>query len=111
LPALVSVPEPDITWVRYRRYAASRPKAVDVLLLIEVARSSLKFDLGEKALLYAKARIADYWVVDLPHRCVKVFRDPQRGRYRSVTAFEVGDEIQPLSFPKISLAVARLFPT
>src|SRR5688572_24852343 len=51
LPALASVPEPDVSWVRFRRYSKSRPDAADVLLLIEVARSSLKFDLGKKALL------------------------------------------------------------
>ncbi len=109
LPALTSVPEPDVAWVRYQRYHKARPKAEDVLLLIEAARSSLRYDLGEKALLYAKARIADYWVVNLRRRCVVVFRDPFRGKYRSTTEFEIDDKIHPLAFPRVTLSVARLF--
>lgn len=109
VPALESVPEPDVSWVKYRRYSESRPTAKDVLLLIEVARSSLKYDLGKKAVLYAKARIADYWVVDLKHRCVVVMRDPYRGRHRDVTTYEVGEAVHSLAYPKIKLEVARLF--
>ena len=60
LPALQSAPEPDIAWVVERDYSRGRPTAADVLLVIEVAESSLKNDIGEKADLYAAAGIADY---------------------------------------------------
>jgi Uma2 family endonuclease len=60
LPALQSAPEPDIAWVVERDYSRGRPTAADVLLGIEVAESSLKNDIGEKADLYAAAGIADY---------------------------------------------------
>jgi Uma2 family endonuclease len=110
LPTTLCVPEPDITWVKNRSYLKARPKAADVLLLIEVADSSLDYDRGEKAELYARARIADYWIINLAEICVEVFREPHRGRYRSLRTFEPGDTISPLAFPKISLNVADLIP-
>lgn len=109
LPALITVPEPDVAWVRRRSYRKGRPTAADVLLLIEVADSSLDYDRGEKAMLYAKARIADYWIVNLVDGCVEVLREPQRGRYRSIETFESGEKVRPLALPKIDLPVARLF--
>jgi Uma2 family endonuclease len=110
LPTLLCVPEPDITCVKNRSYLKARPKAADVFLLIEVADTSLDYDRGEKAELYAKARIADYWIINLVELCVEVFRDPHRGHYRSLKTFDIGDQIHPLAFPKIALAVADLIP-
>jgi Uma2 family endonuclease len=59
LPELESAPEPDLAWGARRDYSQGRPAAKDVLLVIEVAESSLAYDHGEKADLYAAARIAD----------------------------------------------------
>src|SRR5687768_3692651 len=91
LPASLCVPEPDIAWVKNRSYLKARPKASDVLLLMEVSDSRLDYDQGEKAELYAEARIADYWIINLVDLCVEVFRDPHRGRYRSLQTFDTGD--------------------
>lgn len=63
LPELDSRPEPDVLWVRSRRYLDGHPQGGDVLLLIEVADSSVKSDRDTKALLYAKAGIVEYWIV------------------------------------------------
>lgn len=60
-----SEPEPDVVWAKRRRFSANHPNAGDVLLLIEVADSSLDFDRGEKAELYAAAGVRDYWVMNL----------------------------------------------
>ena len=68
LPESESEPQPDIAWVTKRDYSRQHPGGPAVLLVIEVADSSLATDLGEKADLYAAAGIRDYWVVDLPHR-------------------------------------------
>src|SRR5438874_1207991 len=57
IPELRSVPEPDIGWVEQRSYSSGRPLAANILLLFEVAVSSLEFDRGEKANLYAAARV------------------------------------------------------
>lgn len=110
LASLASAPEPDIAWVKEKRgYARSRPRSHDVLLVIEVADSSLDYDCGEKAELYAASRIQDYWVVNLIDECVHVFRDPRRGRYRYLQDFACGQRIDPLAPPKASLAVSELF--
>lgn len=59
VPELDSAPQPDIAWVARRDYRAGRPTADDVLLIIEVADSSVLFDRREKAELYATARVKD----------------------------------------------------
>jgi Uma2 family endonuclease len=109
LPELESAPEPDIAWVARRNYAARRPQAEDVFLVIEVADSSLRYDRGEKADLYAEAGVRDYWVVDAQGRRVVVFRDPQNGRYRSQETFAQDAVIASLIFPKATLNTADLF--
>ncbi|MEX0704402.1 MAG: Uma2 family endonuclease [Planctomycetales bacterium] len=60
VPSLESVPEPDVVWYRPGSYRKRHPQAEDVQLLIEVADSSLAYDRGEKAGLYAAAGIAEY---------------------------------------------------
>jgi Uma2 family endonuclease len=103
-------PEPDITLLRYRDdfYRGKFPEPEDVLLLVEVADSSLGYDRNTKLPLYAKAGIADYWIVDLIHGELVVYREPSRGRYRRVQRLKHGDSVAPLAFPDDSLAVADL---
>lgn len=110
LPPLDSAPEPDVAWVKERKgYGRSRPRSNDVLLIIEVAESSLDYDRGEKAELYAAARTQDYWVVNLIDDCVDVFREPRRGRYRNLHTFVAGQQVHPLALPKAVLSVSDLF--
>ncbi len=108
LPELDSVPLPDLAWVRQRSYRLNRPEASDIFLVIEVSDSSLNYDRGKKAKLYAEAGLADYWVVNLREDCVEVFRDPQDGEYQSHEVIERGGTVRPLAFPKIKLSVTRL---
>jgi Uma2 family endonuclease len=109
IPALDSVPEPDVAWVARRDYSRRRPQGKDVVLLIEVAESSLRFDSGKKARLYAKTRITDYWVVDVKGEQVIVFRDPRAGEYQSKQAYRGQEVVQPLAYPKLKLRPADLF--
>lgn len=111
LPALESAPEPDLVWVKVHDYSRRRPTPDDILLLVEVAESSLDFDTGEKAELYAAAGIADYWVVDLAARAVEVRRQPIDGRYRSLQTFTGDAEVRPLAFPEVILRPASLWET
>jgi Uma2 family endonuclease len=110
LPSLESAPEPDLAWVARRDYSRGRPPAEDVLLVVEVADSSLAFDAGEKADLYAAAGIADYWVVNVAARSIEVHRQPDAGRYQYVTVFSGQDELRPLHMPQVSLHPASLWP-
>jgi Uma2 family endonuclease len=109
LPILESAPEPDLAWVTRGDYAGSRPTAEDVLLLIEVAESSLTYDRGEKASLYARAGIADYWIVNLAERSIEVRRDPGPDHYRSLQTYTGNDEIRPLAVPDIVLRPSMLW--
>jgi Uma2 family endonuclease len=103
LSGIQTLPEPDLAWVVRRRYSRRKPEASDVYLLIEVAETSLDYDLGEKAELYAEAGIRDYWVVDLITARIVVHRDPVQSRYRSVQSVSGSQEIRPLAFPEIAL--------
>ncbi len=111
LPSLGSAPEPDIAWVVDRDYSRGRPAPPNVLLIVEVAESSLKYDCGEKAELYAEAGIADYWVVNLPERSIEVRRDLAAGRYRSLQTCQGEQEVRPLASPEAALRPAALWST
>ena len=104
-----SAPEPDVAWVVRRDYSQGRPTAADVLLVIEVAESSLGYDCGEKADLYAAAGVNDYWVVNLPDRSIEVRRDPGGGRYRNLHTCTSDDEVRPLAMPEIALRPSSLW--
>ena len=109
IPELDSAPQPDLAWVARRDYSRGRPVGEDVLLVIEASESSLRFDLGKKAELYAAAGIADYWVVDIAARSIVVHRDPAAGRYRDVRTYAEADELRPLRMPQVSLCPAMLW--
>jgi Uma2 family endonuclease len=79
-----------------------------VLLLIEIADSSLTHERDTKAPMYAQAGIADYWIVDLVNSRVLVYREPVDGVYRSVQVLGREDFIQPLAFPDVTIAVSEI---
>ena len=104
-----SKPEPDLALLRPRAdfYAESTPQAADILLLIEVADSSLEFDRGEKLSLYAEAGVAEYWVVNLIDSCVEVHRGPQsNGSYADSQTVAKGGTV---TFQGGDVSVDQLF--
>jgi Uma2 family endonuclease len=110
IPQLDSVPEPDVAWARERDHATGRPRADEILLIIEVADSSLAYDRGKKADVYAAAGVADYWIVNVRDRCIEVYRLPESGRFTARTIVRDADAIHPLAFPKVALRAEYLFP-
>lgn len=109
LAELFSRPEPDLMWLRVKRYRGRHPSAADVVLAIEVSYSSLQSDLREKAQLYAEAGIAEYWIGDANDRCVHVFRNPQGVNYTDRSIVGVEDTLSPWQMPDITLNVHDLF--
>lgn len=103
------VPESDFAWVAARSYLHGRPQANDVFLIIEVSDSSLSYDRGEKATMYAEAAIADYWIVNLQDQVVEVHRDPHADGYATVTVYRGDDEVRPLAFPEAVLRPSTLW--
>ncbi len=110
IPSLDSVPQPGLVWLRRKSYAKQRPAPDDVLLLIEVADSSVAMDRGLKVELHASAGIRDCWIVNLQERCIEVRRDPKGAEYRSLEVILHGQEVRPLEFAELSLPVSQLFP-
>lgn len=110
LLGLESVPQPDLFWVQNKDYSQQRPTSADVLLMIEVSDTSLAYDRGEKAELYAREGIADYWVVNVVDRVVEVFREPSGEHYQQMHTCKIGETITPLAFPDIALTIADLWP-
>ena len=105
LPSSNSAPEPDVAWVTVKKYVR-HPLPEDVLLLIEVADTTLHFDCGAKALLYAAAGIEDYWVVNLVDDTVEVFREPTKLGYKRRTPHARGTSVTPLAYPQLALQVS-----
>jgi Uma2 family endonuclease len=102
-------PEPDVLWLKPRRYGRTRPTAADVMLLIEVADSSLAADLQEKADLYAESGIAEYWVVDIPGSRIHVMSQSDGKHYRSIEIIVPPKSLAPRCRPTAELNTAELF--
>lgn len=105
-----SEPQPDVAVLRPGAddIGAPTPRASDVLLLIEVADSSLQEDRGEKAALYAESGVPEYWVVNLIDRVFEVHRGPAGGRYQEVGRAGPGRELEMVMLPGVRLAVSGL---
>ena len=100
-------PEPDFAvMVGATRGSSGHPTMAD--LVVEVADSSLDFDTGDKRLLYARAGIREYWVVDVNGRRLLVYRDPQGGDYAAQRALGPADSVSPLAAPAAVVRVADL---
>jgi len=85
------------------------PQPSEIRLLVEIADSTLRFDLTVKARLYARARIVEYWVVDIPSRRIIVHRDPREGQYRSVVAYSEQENVKPVASPDHEFLVGSAF--
>ena len=109
-PDEMSELQPDITLLRPRTdfYASAHPGAADVFLLIEVADATLRLDRRVKIPLYARAGIAEVWLVDLTAERIEMFREPSRGRFANVARLDSGSVLSPLAFPDLTLVVGDL---
>ncbi|HEY9873855.1 MAG TPA: Uma2 family endonuclease [Candidatus Obscuribacterales bacterium] len=112
-----SEPEPDIAIVCNRPddYLSAHPSPEDVLLLIEIADTSLSYDRNTKLALYAEAGIFDYWVLNLVENCLECYSEPyQSGQgsygYRLKRILLPAETIALPPFPDLSLLLARVFP-
>jgi Uma2 family endonuclease len=111
-----SEPEPDIAVVPGgRRDYIQHPS--HPVLIVEVADSSLRFDRHAKASLYARAGIADYWVVNLVDQVVEVRRDPVGAakaryghNYATTIVLRGGEHVTPLAAPHATIPVSELLP-
>jgi Uma2 family endonuclease len=107
-----SEPEPDVVLLRPRDddYESALPGPGDILLVIEVADTTLGYDRRVKLPLYAAAGIADVWLVNLPRHSVEVHREPEGNRYHQVAVYRKGEPVSPLLLPDVVVPVDALLP-
>ena len=112
-----SEPEPDVSVVPgdprdYRDAHPERPA-----LIVEVALSRLRFDREHKGSLYARAGIADYWIVNIPDQLIEVYREPVPDgtapfgwRYGRMVTLGPHERVAPLAAPQAAILAADLLP-
>jgi Uma2 family endonuclease len=105
-----SEPQPDLALLQYRDdfYAQAHPTADDILILIEVADSTIAYDRGEKIPRYAAAGIPEAWIVDLTQQMIEQYTAPTRGQYTRVLRLFAGDTITSPIVPSLALPVGSL---
>jgi Uma2 family endonuclease len=102
-----SEPEPDVVLKKRRKEFYGKPGPSDILLLVEVADSSLDVDREVKGPLYAENGIGEFWIVNLGEKCVEVYRQPKAdGTYSDVRVLRPGDSIDVAALPGVTVAVA-----
>lgn len=99
-----SEPMPDIVLLRKKDdfYAESLPTVNDIILVIEVADSSLEYDRETKIPLYARANIQEVWLVNLIENIIEVYSDPSPDGYNVIIKHRHNQTISPKAFPDIT---------
>lgn len=105
----ISEPQPDVVLLRPRadEYTTAHPTANDVLLLIEVSDSTLRYDRERKLPLYAQHGIPEVWLIDVQQRRLLRFTEPSAGLYQKSETFESGF-IQPRLLANIGIDLDKL---
>ena len=108
-----TTPEPDVAVMRepLADYALRgfRP-ALDVLLVVEVSVSTLTGDTKVKDGIYARAKVPEYWVLDVEGRRLIVHRAPGSDKYASVVTLDENQTVSPLAAPDAQITVRDLLP-
>jgi Uma2 family endonuclease len=100
-----SEPQPDITLLRPRDdfYTRSHPRPDDVLLVIEVAETTLSYDRDRKLPVYARAGIAEVWIIDVARNTLSAFRNPEGHAYRDEQVLITPTAVTPALLPGIKV--------
>lgn len=104
-------PQPDIALLKVTpdRYRDALPTATDVLLIIEVADTTLQYDRTVKLPLYAKHGIPEVWIVNLPDRVLELYREPEDESYRVRLERTADDKVSPAGMPSVELELRSLW--
>lgn len=105
-------PQPDIALVKLRPdfYAAAHPGPADTLLIVEVAESSLAYDLGIKVPLYARHENPEVWVIDAATRTTHRFRGPQSEGYSEQGIITLEEPLACPALPGEAKSLATILP-
>jgi Uma2 family endonuclease len=113
----LSEPQPDVAVYPGRDTDYLEQKPTHALLVVEVSDSSLRYDRSPKASLYAKAGIAEYWIINLKDSTLEISRtpvampaQPYGHGYKVVSSLKAKDKVSPLAAPAAQISVAELLP-
>lgn len=102
-----SEPEPDLALLRLRDdfYRNAHPTPTDVLLIIEVADTTLAYDRQVKVPLYAKAGIEEAWIINLTEERIEIYSGLAEGVYQTIVSFRRGDEARAHTIAGLAVSV------
>ena len=105
-------PEPDLALLKFRDddYLHQDATAADVLLVIEIADSSVRYDLEIKTPLYARAGVPEVWILDLTEGTLHRFATPTAQGYQDHSTPEPGETLSPGLLPEVQLQLNALLP-
>jgi Uma2 family endonuclease len=102
-------PEPDVVLADLSKFDGKRhPRPAEVLFLIEVSDSTVKYDRDKKLPLYAEAEIAEVWIVNLPSEIVEVHTKPKFGLYQLVKIYNRGELVKSEAIPNLAIEVEKI---
>jgi len=109
---LYTEPEPDVALLRPRAdfYASGHPGPADILLVVEVADSSLDFDRNVKAYVYAQSGVPEYWLVNLNDGGLVRYTSPAGGAYQKLERLEPDAAVAPGLLPRCVIRAGDLLP-
>jgi len=105
-----SEPQPDIALLKPRRdfYRRSHPTPADVLLIIEVADTSVAYDRNVKLPLYASCGIPEAWLINLPKDFIELHSEPKNGEYQRVQRLRRGKKLVSVTIQGLTLTVDEI---
>ncbi|MEA2503540.1 MAG: hypothetical protein QOG36_583 [Actinomycetota bacterium] len=108
-----SMPQPDLILLKPRPtfYTDAHPIGDDVLLLIEVADSSIRYDRLRKLPLYARFGVPECWIVNLQEGCIEASHTPDKEGYQEFRRYVAGERISPQALPDLVIEVGALLGT
>ena len=105
-----SEPQPDIALLHYRDdfYGQAHPGPEEIILLVEVSDTTLRYDREVKLPLYARHEIPEVWIVDLEHQRLEVFRRPEGGVYLEMFSPNRDETIAPVGLAEARVNLRKL---
>jgi Uma2 family endonuclease len=102
-------PEPDLVLADLRKFDGRRhPRPAEIILIVEVSDSTLKYDRDTKLSLYAEAEIYEVWIINLQNDIVEVHQNPSNGIYQLAKIFKRGEQIVSEVLPNLNLEVDKI---
>lgn len=105
-------PQPDLMLLKRRAdsYRYALPTAEDVLLLVEIADTTIERDRQIKCPLYARHSIAEFWLVNVAKETLEIYREPETEGYGRMLRCKKSETVSPLLLPDVKIALADLWP-